>query len=63
MVKINKIKVVVLTVLLFVIPVLKGVVTVPSGLEPYEIYVFLVEIGNFWIENVERLIGAIVGIF
>lgn len=63
MVRINKTKIVVLTVLLFVIPVLKGVVTAPTGLELYEIYVFLVEIGSFWVENVERLIGAIVGIF
>ncbi|MCK4732380.1 MAG: hypothetical protein KAT65_07975 [Methanophagales archaeon] len=63
MVKINKTKIVVLTVLLFVIPILKGIVTVPSGLEPYETSVFLAEIGNYWIENIERLIGAIVGIF
>ncbi len=60
---VNKAKVCVLTVLLFVIPVLKGIVAVPMELEPYEIGLFLVDIGTYWFENIERLVGAIVGIF
>lgn len=58
----KKTKVVVFMVLLLLIPVLKGV-TVPPDLEPYAIYAFFVEIGGFWLVNIERLIGPIVGIF
>jgi len=59
---VKRAKIVVLSIFLILVPVLKGV-AIPTSLKPHAIYPFVLEIGKYWVENVERLIGATVGIF
>ena len=58
----KKAKILVFFALLLIIPVLNGV-TIPTSPELHAIYLFFFEIGRYWLENLERLIGPIVGVF
>lgn len=59
---VKKTKIVVLSILLILVPILKGIAS-PTSLEPYEMYLFIIEIGRYWVQNAEKLIGATVGLF
>ena len=58
----KKKKILIFIILLITIPVVKGEVQLPLTISIRGLQLFLLEIGQFWIEHIEKLIGPIVGI-
>jgi hypothetical protein len=58
----KKMKILALIMLLIIIPILKGLKP-PTSWDPFEIFIFFIEIAKFWQTNIESLLETTVGIF
>lgn len=57
----GRIKTIILILILFIIPIAKGEACLPDNLR--ETSFFLLEVSKYWLENIERFLGLIIGAF